>query len=116
MFTTALVAGWRPAEQPFITAIITLEEHPEGTDIFRPRDAQKSAPTSRCTKNWASTTAGARSSASSPSSWKRRARVGQRRSPAGGRLLQVSDHPPVVPDSNPVGKSGASPTWSVSVA
>jgi uncharacterized protein YndB with AHSA1/START domain len=31
VFTTALVAGWRPAEQPFITAIITLAEHPDGT-------------------------------------------------------------------------------------
>lgn len=32
VFTNALVAGWRPAEQPFITAIITLAEHPDGTD------------------------------------------------------------------------------------
>jgi uncharacterized protein YndB with AHSA1/START domain len=31
VFTTALVAGWRPAEQPFITAVITLQEDPEGT-------------------------------------------------------------------------------------
>lgn len=31
VFTTSLVGGWRPAEQPFITAIITLKEHPEGT-------------------------------------------------------------------------------------
>jgi uncharacterized protein YndB with AHSA1/START domain len=31
VFTTALVAGWRPAENPFITAIITLKDHPDGT-------------------------------------------------------------------------------------
>ncbi len=31
VFTTALVGGWRPAEEPFITAIITLADHPEGT-------------------------------------------------------------------------------------
>jgi uncharacterized protein YndB with AHSA1/START domain len=31
VFTTALVAGWRPAENPFITAIITLKGHPDGT-------------------------------------------------------------------------------------
>ena len=32
VFTTALVAGWRPAEQPFITAEITFVEHPAGTE------------------------------------------------------------------------------------
>jgi len=32
VFTTALVAGWRPAEQPFITAEITFAEHPDGTE------------------------------------------------------------------------------------
>jgi uncharacterized protein YndB with AHSA1/START domain len=32
VFTNALVGGWRPAEQPFITAIITLRDHPMGTD------------------------------------------------------------------------------------
>jgi uncharacterized protein YndB with AHSA1/START domain len=31
VFTDALVAGWRPAEQPFMTAIITLEDHEQGT-------------------------------------------------------------------------------------
>ncbi len=31
VFTTALVAGWRPAENPFITAIITLKDDPSGT-------------------------------------------------------------------------------------
>ncbi|BBK38181.1 activator of HSP90 ATPase [Allostella sp. ATCC 35155] len=31
VFTTALTGGWRPAEQPFITAHITFGEHPEGT-------------------------------------------------------------------------------------
>ena len=28
VFTDALVGGWRPAEQPFMTAIITLKDHP----------------------------------------------------------------------------------------
>jgi uncharacterized protein YndB with AHSA1/START domain len=32
VFTNALTGGWRPAEQPFITAIITLRDHPAGTD------------------------------------------------------------------------------------
>ncbi len=32
VFTTALTGGWRPAEQPFMTAIITLRDHPRGTD------------------------------------------------------------------------------------
>lgn len=32
VFTNALVGGWRPAEQPFMTAIITLRDHPMGTD------------------------------------------------------------------------------------
>ncbi len=32
VFTNALVKGWRPAEQPFITAVITLAPHPDGTE------------------------------------------------------------------------------------
>ena len=32
VFTNALLGGWRPAENPFITAIITLEDHPDGTE------------------------------------------------------------------------------------
>jgi len=32
VFTNSLVGGWRPAEQPFMTAIITLRDHPDGTD------------------------------------------------------------------------------------
>lgn len=32
VFTNALTGGWRPAEQAFMTAIITLADHPEGTD------------------------------------------------------------------------------------
>lgn len=31
VFTNALTNGWRPAEQPFITAIITLDDHDLGT-------------------------------------------------------------------------------------
>lgn len=32
VFTDTLLGGWRPAEQPFMTAIITLKDHPLGTD------------------------------------------------------------------------------------
>ncbi|MDC9825915.1 SRPBCC family protein [Devosia sp. ZB163] len=32
VFTNSLVSGWRPAEQPFMTAIITLADHAEGTE------------------------------------------------------------------------------------
>jgi uncharacterized protein YndB with AHSA1/START domain len=32
VFTNALVGGWRPAQHPFMTAIITLRDHPLGTD------------------------------------------------------------------------------------
>jgi uncharacterized protein YndB with AHSA1/START domain len=32
VFTNALVGGWRPAEDGFMTAIITLRDHPQGTD------------------------------------------------------------------------------------
>lgn len=32
VFTDTLLGGWRPAEQPFMTAIITFADHPQGTD------------------------------------------------------------------------------------
>ena len=32
VFTDALAGGWRPAEQPFMSAVITLKDHPMGTD------------------------------------------------------------------------------------
>lgn len=31
VFTDALQEGWRPNKEPFFTAIITLDDHPEGT-------------------------------------------------------------------------------------
>lgn len=31
LFTDALTGGWRPASQPFMTAEITLADHPDGT-------------------------------------------------------------------------------------
>jgi uncharacterized protein YndB with AHSA1/START domain len=34
VFTNALTGGWRPAEQPFITAVITFKDHPDGTDYL----------------------------------------------------------------------------------
>jgi uncharacterized protein YndB with AHSA1/START domain len=34
VFTNALTGGWRPAEHPFMTAIITLRDHPQGTDYL----------------------------------------------------------------------------------
>ncbi len=32
VFTNAMVGGWRPAVQPFMSAIITLSDHPMGTE------------------------------------------------------------------------------------
>lgn len=32
VFTDALVAGWRPAESAFVTAVITMRDHPDGTE------------------------------------------------------------------------------------
>lgn len=32
VFTNALVGGWRPAENPFVTAIITLRDHGDDTE------------------------------------------------------------------------------------
>jgi uncharacterized protein YndB with AHSA1/START domain len=32
VFTDALVAGWRPAEAAFVTAVITMKDHPDGTE------------------------------------------------------------------------------------
>ena len=32
VFTDTLLGGWRPAEGPFMTAVITLRDHPEGTE------------------------------------------------------------------------------------
>lgn len=32
VFTTALVGGWRPAQNPFMTATITFADHPDGTE------------------------------------------------------------------------------------
>jgi len=32
VFTDTLTGGWRPTAQPFMTAIITLKDHPDGTD------------------------------------------------------------------------------------
>lgn len=32
IFTNALTGNWRPAEQPFMTAIIRFADHPEGTE------------------------------------------------------------------------------------
>ena len=32
VFTDALTGGWRPADQSFLTAVITFKDHPQGTD------------------------------------------------------------------------------------
>lgn len=32
IFTDTLRSGWRPGEHPFMTAVITLKDHPMGTD------------------------------------------------------------------------------------
>jgi len=34
VFTNALTGGWRPAEQPFMTAVVTFSDHPEGTEYL----------------------------------------------------------------------------------
>lgn len=34
VFTNALTAGWRPATDPFITAVITFADHPDGTEYL----------------------------------------------------------------------------------
>ena len=34
VFTDALVAGWRPAEASFVTAVITMKDHPDGTEYI----------------------------------------------------------------------------------
>jgi uncharacterized protein YndB with AHSA1/START domain len=34
VFTDSLVAGWRPAAEPFMTAVITMRDHPSGTEYF----------------------------------------------------------------------------------
>ncbi|MDB5092511.1 MAG: hypothetical protein JWO85_612 [Candidatus Eremiobacteraeota bacterium] len=47
VFTNALVGGWRPAEEPFMTAIITLVDHPMGTEyvahVMHKNDADRNA-------------------------------------------------------------------------
>ncbi len=42
VFTNALTGGWRPAAEPFITAIVTLADHPDGT-LYTARVMHKSA-------------------------------------------------------------------------
>ncbi len=32
VFTDALVAGWRPSAASFVTAVITMRDHPDGTE------------------------------------------------------------------------------------
>jgi uncharacterized protein YndB with AHSA1/START domain len=34
VFTNALTGGWRPATNGFVTAVITLSDHPDGT-VYR---------------------------------------------------------------------------------
>ncbi|MEX1078298.1 MAG: SRPBCC family protein [Homoserinimonas sp.] len=34
VFTDALVDGWRPAETSFVTAVITMTDHPDGTEYI----------------------------------------------------------------------------------
>lgn len=32
VFTDALLGGWRPAEKSFVTAVIAMKDHPDGTE------------------------------------------------------------------------------------
>ncbi len=41
VYTNALTGGWRPAEHGFVTAIITLSDHPDGTQ-YRAQALHKS--------------------------------------------------------------------------
>lgn len=34
VFTDALLGGWRPSDHGFITAVISLEDHPDGTEYL----------------------------------------------------------------------------------
>ncbi|WP_309646424.1 SRPBCC family protein [Phenylobacterium sp.] len=47
VFTTALLAGWRPADAPFLTltTIVTFKPHPDGTDYSA--TAMHASPASR---------------------------------------------------------------------
>jgi uncharacterized protein YndB with AHSA1/START domain len=60
VFTTCLTGGWRPAEEPFMTAIITLADIRRARNTLR-RPCTRTAPTKRCTSRRAFMTAGARS-------------------------------------------------------
>ena len=42
VFTDSLIAGWRPSADAFMTAIITVVEHPEGTE-YEARALHRSA-------------------------------------------------------------------------
>lgn len=44
VFTDALLPGWRPADEPFMTAIVTFEEH-EGGTCYTARALHKDAGT-----------------------------------------------------------------------
>lgn len=47
VFTNALLGGWRPAAQAFMTAIITFADHPDGTEyaahVMHRNDADRDA-------------------------------------------------------------------------
>ena len=67
VFTNSLVSGWRSAEQPFMTAIITLKDHPMGTEYVAYVMHKNNAETGM--KKWDFTTGGAPSPSNSPNSY-----------------------------------------------
>jgi len=64
VFTDTLTGGWRPSDQPFMTAIISLADRPEGTE-YAAYVMHRAAPTATGMSSWAFTMAGARSPRSS---------------------------------------------------
>ena len=68
VFTDALVADWRPAEASFMTAVITMKDHPDGTAYTATAMHRNIAHRDRHKQPRASMTAGAPSPGSSPNS------------------------------------------------
>ena len=60
VFTDAYSAGWKPAPEPFMTAILTFEDIGNGPhQIHRRSPATETRTLPRRTRTWAFTTAGA---------------------------------------------------------
>lgn len=67
VFTNCLVGGWRPAENPLMTATLRCATIPRAPTTS-PTSCTRTTPIETCTKSWASTMGGAPSSSNLPSS------------------------------------------------